>query len=252
MRTLSITTIRSRAFRQTLQGLVVTLAAFVCPRHAVGQPLPTPSTAVGDAAGDSYAAITPKQRLEWSADGVFGRPAVLAAIAGDVWLTAWNTPSEWGRTWRGAGFRLAQREVDVALSTGIEAGLGALWSEDPRYLRLGHGGTARRFGYALRTVFLAPRKHGEMAPAWARYAGNTVNNVIANAWLPASQRTWQATVIRSGNSVFGRLATNVWGEFGPDVVGLWSRRTKAVEPSARTSEPDRGAAAVPRYSPETP
>jgi hypothetical protein len=62
-----------------------------------------------------------------------------------------------------------------------------------------------------------------MAPAWARYAGNTVNNVIENAWLPSSQRTWQATVIRSGNSMFGRLATNLWGEFSPDLVRLWSR-----------------------------
>lgn len=175
-----MTTTRSRAVRRRLQGLVVALPAFLYPTHAVGQPLPTASISVSDRAAvtDSYAPITPKQRLDWSADGVFGRPAVLAAVAGDVWQSAWNTPPEWGRTWRGAGFRFAEREVDVALSNGIEAGLGSLWSEDPRYIRLGHGGIARRFGYAARTVFVAPRKDGAMAPAWARYAGNTVNNVI--------------------------------------------------------------------------
>lgn len=246
-------TIDSRAVRRTLPGLVVALATFVGPSRAVGQPLPAASTSACDRPADaeSYTPITPTERLDWSADGLVGRPAVVAAIAGDLWQTAWNTPPEWGRTWRGAGLRLAQREVDVALSTGIEAGLGALWSEDPRYLRLGRGGIARRVGYAMRTVFLAPRKHGEMAPAWARYAGNTVNNVIENAWLPPSQRTWQATLIRSGNSVFGRVATNVWGEFGPDVVRLWSRRTRAVQPSARTGDPAGGTGVVPRYSPGT-
>jgi hypothetical protein len=215
----AMTTIHSRTLRPTLHGILVTVAAVVFARPAVGQPLPPASASVSDraAGSDNYSPITPQQRLDWSADGVFGRSAVLAAIAGDVWLTGWNTPPEWGRTWRGAGLRLAQREADVALSSGIEAGLGALWSEDPRYLRLGHGAIARRFGYAVRTVFLAPRKHGEMAPAWARYAGNTMNNVIENAWLPPSQRTWQATVIRSGNGIFGRLATNLWGEFGPDM-----------------------------------
>jgi hypothetical protein len=220
-----MTSTRSRAVRRTWQGLIVALPAFLYPIHAVGQPLPTASTSMSDRAAitDGYAPITPKQRLDWSADGVFGRPAVLAAVAGDAWQTAWNTPPEWGRTWRGAGSRFAEREVDVALSNGIEAGLGSLWSEDPRYIRLGHGGIARRFGYAARTVFVAPRKDGAMAPAWARYAGNTVNSVIENAWLPSSQRTWQATVIRSGNSMFGRLATNLWGEFRPDLVRLWSR-----------------------------
>jgi hypothetical protein len=217
IRTLAMTTIHARAVRQTLQGLVVIIGAFVSPSRAVGQPPPTASTSVADrpAATDTYVPITPTQRLDWSADGLFGRPAVLAAIAGDAWQTVWNTPPEWGRTWRGAGLRLAEREADVALSTGIEAGLGALWSEDPRYLRLGRGGIARRFGYAVRTVFLAPRKHREMAPAWARYAGNTMNNLIETAWLPPSQRGWHATLIRSGNSIFGRLATNLWGEFGP-------------------------------------
>ena len=187
----------SQAVRRTLQGLIVGLPAFLYPTHAVGQPVPTASTSVSDRAAvtDNYSPITPKQRLDWSAEGVFGRPAVLAAVAGDVWQTVWNTPPEWGRTWRAEGFRFAEREVDVALSNGIEAGLGSLWSEDPRYTRLGHGGIARRFARHRRTVFVAPRKDGAMAPAWARYAGNTVNNVIEDVWQPPSQRSWQATAV---------------------------------------------------------
>src|SRR5690349_3551484 len=165
-RILAMPTVHSPAVRRTLPGLVVALATFAGASGAAAQPLPTASRSACVRPGDaeSYTPITPTERLDWSADALVGRPAVVAAIAGDLWQTAWNTPPEWGRTWRGAGLRLAQREVDVALSTSIEAGLGALWSEDPRYLRLGRGRIARRVGYAMRTVFVAPRKHGEMAP----------------------------------------------------------------------------------------
>jgi len=121
-----MTTSHRRAVRRTLQGLVVALGAFACPRHAIGQALPTGSPVSDRAvASDRYSPITPEQRLDWSANGLFGRPAVLAAIAGDVWQTAWHTPPEWG-TWHGAGYRLAELEADVALSNGIEAGLGSL------------------------------------------------------------------------------------------------------------------------------
>jgi hypothetical protein len=250
-----MTTSHSRAVRRTLQGLVVALGAFACPRHAIGQAFPTGSPSVSDraVASDGYSPITPEQRLDWSANGLFGRPAVLAAIAGDVWQTAWHTPPEWG-TWHGAGYRLAEREADVALSNGIEAGLGSLWSEDPRYIRLGRGAVIRRLGYAARTVFVAPRKDGAMAPAWARYAGNTVNNVIENAWLPPSQRTWRATAIRSGNSIFGRLATNMWGEFGRDLMDRWSHRNSHPTAGARRevgalSRRDDGAAVRPDLTP---
>jgi len=77
-----------------------------------------------------------------------------------------------------------------------------------------------------------------------------VNNVIENAWLPPSQRTWRATAIRSGNSMFGRLATNMWGEFGRDLVDLWSRRNLHPNAGVRRdvgalSRRDDGAAVRP-------
>jgi hypothetical protein len=221
--TLSKATMCPRTVRRACQGLAVALAAFAWPGQAGGQPLAASASGLAETR-DSYAPITAKQRLEWSADAVLGRPAVVGAIASAVWQTAWNTPPEWRRTWRGAGLRLAQREADAALSTGIEAGLGSLWSEDPRYVRSGHGAIVRRLGYAARSVFVAPRKNGTMAPAWARYAGNTVNNVVENAWLPPSQRTWQKTMIRSGNSILARLSANLWSEFRADLIGLWSHR----------------------------
>jgi hypothetical protein len=205
--------------------MVGALLIVTSPTFLYAQPLEStsiPAFALHD--DGAYSAITHTERLNWVAEGLIGRPAVLATVGTVAWQTAWNTPPEWGRTWRGAGQRLAQREADVALSSGIEAGLGALWYEDPRYLRSGQRGVRRRMAYAVRTVFIAPRRDGRMAPAWGRYVGNSLNNIIENAWLPPSQRTWESTVTRTANGMLFRLATNVWAEFRPDVLRLLARR----------------------------
>jgi hypothetical protein len=69
----------------------------------------------------------------------------------------------------------------------------------------------------LKTVLLAQRRDGHLAPAWGRYASNVVNNVIENAWLPPSATTWQSTGFRSVSGFLGRAGGNLWDEFWPDV-----------------------------------
>jgi hypothetical protein len=133
------------------------------------------------------------------------------------WQTGLNAPQEWGQTWSGFVTRYIEREADVAISSTIEAGLGGLWGEDPRYILSGRHGVWPRARYALKTVFLGQRSNGHVAPAWARYAGNVFNNVIENAWLPPSATTWGQTTLRSANGFFGRAAGNLWKEFWPDV-----------------------------------
>jgi hypothetical protein len=107
--------------------------------------------------------------------------------------------------------------ADVSISNTIEGGLGAIWGERPDYLRSGRKGFRPRLGYALKTVFLAYRPDGRLAPAWGRYAGNTVNNLIENTWLPPSVTTARQTALRSANGFLGRLLGNLWEEFWPDV-----------------------------------
>ena len=69
----------------------------------------------------------------------------------------------------------------------------------------------------MKTVVLAPRPDGHLAPAWGRYAGNVFNNVIENAWLPPSMTTPGQTALRSANGLLGRLVGNLFDEFWPDV-----------------------------------
>jgi hypothetical protein len=143
---------------------------------------------------------------------------------GTAWQTAFNQPDEWGRTWSGAGKRYLQREADVAISNTLEAGVGAFWGEEPRYLRLGRGSIGSRAKWAIKTAFVTQWRDGRLHPAWGRYIGNTVNNVIENAWLPPSATTPGQTVVRSALGFATRIGGNAWEEFWPDVARLVRRK----------------------------
>jgi hypothetical protein len=184
------------------------------PRPALCQsPEPAPVTA------EAYVPITPAQRVDWTVDGTIGkRSLTVVGPLATAWQTGFNTPEEWGRGFSGVAKRYAQREADVAISNTIEAGLGALWGEDPRYIPSGRKGIWPRARYAMKTVFLAQRRDGSLRPAWGRYAGNTLNNLIENTWLPPSMTTGRQTAIRSGLGMLGRLGGNAWEEFWPDIA----------------------------------
>jgi hypothetical protein len=169
------------------------------------------------AAPPDYQPIDDAQRLHWIVDGVVGPRSLGVGVLASTWSTGFNTPSEWHRSWSGFGKRYLEREADVALSNSIEGGLGAIWGEDPRYLPSKRKGIWPRVRFAVKTVVLAPRPDGHLAPAWGRFAGNVVNNIIENAWLPPSVTTPGQTVVRSVDGLVGRLLGNLWDEFWPDV-----------------------------------
>jgi hypothetical protein len=173
----------------------------------------------------AYVPITTAERVDWAVDGVIGRRSLtIVGPLATAWLTAFNSPEEWGRGFSGIAKRYAQREADVAISNSIEAGLGALWGEDPRYIASARKGIWPRARYALKTSVLAPRRDGKLRPAWGRYAGNTLNNLIENSWLPPSQTTATQTVVRSGMGIVTRIGGNLWEEFWPDVARRFKKR----------------------------
>jgi len=171
----------------------------------------------------TYTPISSAERIDWIVGGTIGPQSLGVGVLAASWLTAVNSPREWHRTFTGFGKRYAEREADVAISNSIEAGVGALWGEDPRYIPSGRKGVWPRVRWALQTVVLAPRKDGRLAPAWGRYSGNVFNNVIENRWLPPSMTTWQQTTLRSGAGLVGRLGGNLWEEFWPDARRLLRR-----------------------------
>jgi hypothetical protein len=172
------------------------------------------------------ATITGIERINWIVEGMLGPRSLAVGVIASTWQTSWRIPDEWSRSAFGFRERYLEREADVAISNTIEAGLGALWGEDPRYIRAPRGSARSRFAYAVKTVVLAPRADGQLKPAWGRFAGNVFNNVIENAWLPPSMTTPGQTALRSANGMLGRLAGNLWDEFWPEIKTHLSHRPR--------------------------
>lgn len=208
------------SFRPVLVAALAAALFSATARTARGQAAPAPPLTA-----EAYVPVTTPQRADWIVDGAIGRKSlfVVGPLA-TAWQTGFNTPEEWGRGAAGIARRYAQREADVAISNTIEAGLGALWGEDPRYIRSGRKGIWPRARYAIKTVFLTQRRDGSLKPAWGRYAGNTLDNLIENTWLPPSVTTPGQTALRSGMGMLGRLGGNAWEEFWPDVVRRFKKK----------------------------
>ena len=177
-----------------MSGLAVALSsAIVWPQAARGQTADEPVVATS---APPYVPISARDRLRWVVDGNLRPKSLVAGIFVAGWETAWNLPKEWGQSWTGAGKRYLIREPHVAVSNALEASLGALWGEDPRYPRLGSGRLWSRVGYAVKTSFLAQGRDGRLRPAWARYVGDAAHSVIETTWLPPSEKTARRTTLR--------------------------------------------------------
>lgn len=161
--------------------------------------------------------ITSSERAAWVAGEIASPGALSRAAFTSAWMTIENWPKEWPRSARGYGRRFGDAQAATAISSSIEAGLGSLWGEDPRYFRSDRYERWARVRHAVASVALARRRDGHRAPAWGRFAGSMAGNVIENTWLPPSAATRSQTTARVATGFAGQLAANLWSEFWPDL-----------------------------------
>jgi hypothetical protein len=182
--------------------------------------------------------ISSQERRAWMAEQILAPKGLGAGLATAAWQTAIDSPREWSGP-SAFSQRFLSNEADIVISTSIEAGLGALWHEDPRSRPSGRQGVGSRLLYAMTTVVVAPRPDGHAAPAWGRFAGVVGGNVAMNAWLPSRHTTFKDTAGRVAGTFLSRLGANLWTEFGPDVRRRFARGAdRESKPVVRsTAEP---------------
>ena len=171
-----------------------------------------------------YQPITGPERINWFVNATVGPKSLAAGVASAGWGSALNNPEEYGPHWAGFAKRYGMRLTGVSTGNAIEAGLGRLWGEDPRYVPSAEDRSIRRFRHAAAMVFMAPRTDGRQAPAFARYAGIVGNNFISNTWRVSSESSISAALTRSALGFAGRFASNVFDEFWSDIHHkIWKR-----------------------------
>ncbi len=161
--------------------------------------------------------ISAKERVRWVVESTIGPPSLAGGVFSAGWGTLFNEPEEYGPHWEGFGKRYGLRLTGIVTSNTMEAGLGALWGEDPRYVSAAGRPFKSRVANIVKMTFAAKDRSGNLMPAYARYAAISGSNFLSNTWRPDSQATVGDASIRIGLGFLGRMGGNAFEEFWPDV-----------------------------------
>jgi len=176
------------------------------------------------AAQAPYEPISGKQRIQWATEQTFGPESWLMGTWTAAIGTARNKPEEYGPHWDGFAKRYGMRFSGIAATNTMEAGLGTLWGEDPRYVRNPNRPFKERIGNVFLLSFTARNRAGKLMPAYARYIAIPGNNFLSNTWRVSSEATTNQALARTGYGVLAEVAGNAWAEFWPDVKRIVFRR----------------------------
>lgn len=152
--------------------------------------------------------------------GSFLLAGLLAGIAEDR-----HSVSEFGQGAAGFGRYYWHFLADETVGNYFtEAIVPALTHEDPRYYTQGHGGIARRTGYALSRLVITKTDSGHASFNFSEIAGNGLASVVSNLYYPAPERTWAKTQQKWTTQIALDGVFNVLKEFWPDISSHLARQ----------------------------
>ncbi len=169
---------------------------------------------------EDYHPITAEGRLQWFTRATIGPRSLLAGVFSAGYGTATNNPHEYGTHWDGFGQRYGMRLTGISTGNAIEASLGAVWGEDPRYFHTVHQPFGARVKNIVDLTFRAYHPDGERHLAYARYVAVFGNNFLSNTWRVQSEADTQHALIRTAEGFGGRALSNTVSEFVPE---LWRK-----------------------------
>ena len=146
-----------------------------------------------------------------------GPKSLIAGVFTSAYGTAINKPREYGPGWSGFAERYGMRLTGIATSNLMEASLGTLRQEDPRYFRMPDQPFGARLRNVIRLTFYAREPNGDYGPAFARFIAIPASNFLSNTWRANSEADTEHALIRTAYGFGGRMASNAFSEFWPDV-----------------------------------
>lgn len=163
-----------------------------------------------------YSSPTSKERMEWFLKTTVGPASLTAGVVSAGWGTLLNQPKEYGTHWDGFAQRYGMRLTGIATGNAMEASLGALWGEDPRYLRVAERPFKNRVWHVMKMTVTATNRDGIRVPAYARFIAIPGSNFLSNTWRADSEATINRAALRTIYGFLSRMSGNAWEEFWPD------------------------------------
>lgn len=123
-----------------------------------------------------------------------------------------------GQGMAGYGRRYAANYMDQAQSEFLKVfAYPTIFSEDPRYYRIGRGNAGKRLLHAVTHVFVAYRVDGTYMPNYSEWLGTVSSVALSNTYHPGNDRGVGAAAIRVANSVAQDVGFDVLREFWPEI-----------------------------------
>lgn len=164
-----------------------------------------------------YDPITPRQSLRWFVTNTAGPQTLAGGFFESAFGTALNRPSEYGPRWGGFADRYGMRMTRVAAGNAIEAGVGRILHEDPRYFCVPGRPLKARIGNVIRLTFAVRGGDNSFRPAFSRSIAIFGNNFLSDTWRVHSEANMQDALLRTSEGFAGRMAANAFEEFWPDI-----------------------------------
>jgi hypothetical protein len=94
----------------------------------------------------------------------------------------------------------------------------AIFHQDPRYYRVGHGTVESRLGHALEHRFVAVGDSGKRTFNFSEWFGTVSSKLVTNLYHPGNPQGFAPTASRVGFSVGSDMAWDVLREFWPEIA----------------------------------
>ena len=132
---------------------------------------------------------------------------------------AQNDDPSYGQGAAGYGKRVGWNLIDQAQSYFFgDFAYAAIFSEDPRYYRLGAGSVPRRFFHAVKHAVVAYNVDGTEMPNYSLWFATTSSISLSNVYHPDHRRGFAPTAESLGTSIGQGIGFDVLREFWPGIA----------------------------------
>lgn len=128
-----------------------------------------------------------------------------------------NDDAPFGQGMAGYGKRVGVNYIDQAQSRFFkDFTYSEIFSEDPRYYRMSHGGAGRRMFHAVSHSIVAYSDNGHRMFNFSELLGNSSSEMLGNLYHPGNARGFRATATRVGIDFAWDSGYDVIREFWPE------------------------------------
>jgi hypothetical protein len=148
-------------------------------------------------------------------------PGLISAGYGHAVDTDPHTGSDLGGFGDRLGLTVVRQATDRFSGDGIYT---ALFHQDPRFYRTGHGPLVHRGLLAVKQTFVRLNDSGEERPSFSGLLGHATGSFLAMTYYPHESATAPIAVRGFATAVGGDMGSKLLLEFGPDALRQAFRR----------------------------